>query len=42
MHPNEIVINDYVDEALDPAERAEVERHLQTCAECRALADDLQ
>jgi hypothetical protein len=41
MHPNEIVINDYVDEALDPAERAEVERHLQTCAECRALADDL-
>jgi anti-sigma factor RsiW len=40
MHPNEIAINDYVDGTLDPAERTEVERHLQACAECRALVDD--
>ena len=42
MHPNEIVINEYVDAALDPAERADVERHLAGCIECRALVDDLR
>lgn len=42
MHPNEIVITDYVDEALAPAERAEVERHLETCAACRALVSDMR
>jgi anti-sigma factor RsiW len=40
MHPNEIVINDYVDGTLDAAGRVEVERHLEACAECRALVDD--
>jgi len=42
MHPNEIVINDYVDAALDRAERADVERHLAGCVECRELVDDLR
>jgi anti-sigma factor RsiW len=42
MHPNGLVINDYVDDALDRAERAEIERHLAACAECRALVDDLR
>ena len=42
MHPNEIAINDYVDEALNAAERADVERHVAQCAECRALVDDLR
>jgi anti-sigma factor RsiW len=41
MHPNEDAINGYVEEALEPAERQEVERHLQDCTECRRLADDL-
>jgi len=41
MHPDEIVINDYADDALTPAERADVERHLAGCAQCRALVDDL-
>ncbi len=36
------VINEYVDGALDPSQRAAVEAHLSTCAECRALADDLR
>jgi len=40
MHPNEIALTDYVDDALAPAERAEVERHLAGCAECQALVED--
>jgi anti-sigma factor RsiW len=42
MHPNEIVINDYIDDALDPAARIDVERHLETCAACRAIVADLR
>jgi anti-sigma factor ChrR (cupin superfamily) len=42
MHPNDTVINDYVDEELDPRERAGVEQHLQSCARCRSLVDDLR
>jgi anti-sigma factor RsiW len=42
MHPDELVINDYADDALPPAERADVERHLAGCAECRALVDDMR
>lgn len=36
----EILICDYVDGTLNPAERAEVERHLSDCPECAALARD--
>jgi anti-sigma factor RsiW len=42
MHPTDTVINDYVDEDLDAASRAEVEQHLQSCARCRSLVDDLR
>jgi len=42
MHPNETAIHDYVDETLDAAERAEVDGHLATCGECRALVEDLR
>ena len=42
MHPNGLVINDYVDDALDRGERTTIERHLAECAECRALVDDLR
>ena len=42
MHPSEIALNDYVDDALGRAERAEIERHLATCAECRQTVDDLR
>jgi anti-sigma factor RsiW len=42
MHPDELVINDYVDAALDPAVRSEVERHVASCLECRRLVDDLR
>jgi anti-sigma factor RsiW len=40
MHPNEIALTDFVDDALGPAERADVERHLERCAECRAIVED--
>src|SRR5262245_32007803 len=42
MHPNETAIHDYVDETLGAAERAEVESHLASCGECRALVADLR
>jgi anti-sigma factor RsiW len=38
----EILICDYVDGTLAPAERAEVERHLSTCAGCSEMARDGQ
>jgi anti-sigma factor RsiW len=41
MHPKEDVINGYVEDALAPAERLEVERHLESCENCRQLAADL-
>jgi anti-sigma factor RsiW len=41
MHLDELLIGDYVDEALDAARRAEVDRHLTACAECRQLVADL-
>jgi hypothetical protein len=36
----EILICDYVDGTLSPAERATVERHLEECPACAALAQD--
>jgi len=42
MHPDELVINDYVDGALPPGERDTVERHVAGCGECRQLVDDLR
>src|SRR5688500_16312448 len=32
----------YVDEALPPTERAEVERHLDACPPCRTAADEVR
>jgi anti-sigma factor RsiW len=42
MHPNETVIHDYLDDALDVRARTELERHLAGCAQCRRLVDDLR
>jgi len=42
MHPNDSVINDYVDDEIEPRQRIDVEQHLQTCARCRGLVDDLR
>jgi anti-sigma factor RsiW len=42
MHPTQADINDYVDGALSLSDRAAVAEHLDQCATCRALADDLR
>jgi anti-sigma factor RsiW len=42
MHLEEPLISEYVDEALDSAARAEVDRHLDTCEPCRRLVEDLR
>src|SRR5947207_1150311 len=42
MHPNEEVLNEFADGTLAAVERAEVERHLEECAECRTSVDELR
>jgi anti-sigma factor RsiW len=42
MHPTDQAVNDYVDGGLGALERAELERHLAACDECRQLVDDLR
>jgi hypothetical protein len=42
MHPDELALHDYVDRALGESERADIERHLDGCATCRALVDDVR
>ena len=42
MHPDEIVLNDYVDDTLGRDARANVERHLTTCLDCRRLVDEVR
>jgi anti-sigma factor RsiW len=42
MHLDEHVIADYVDEALDAPARSAADRHLDTCAACRSVVEDLR
>jgi anti-sigma factor RsiW len=42
MHPADLVLNDYVDEALTAAARLEVEQHLASCAPCRTIVEELR
>ncbi len=35
-------LSEYLDGHLDPAEGREVERHLETCGECRGVLEDLK
>src|SRR5512134_34092 len=41
-HLDEPALNEYLDSALTPARRAEVERHLGTCRECAARLERMQ
>jgi hypothetical protein len=41
MHPSELTLTDYVDQAIGGETRADIDRHLGECAVCRALVDDL-
>jgi anti-sigma factor RsiW len=40
MHPNDAAITDYIDGTLDVRERAEIDRHLESCAACRRVIED--
>src|SRR5262245_17631779 len=42
MHPTPVDINDYVEGSLSLPDRAAVAEHLDQCATCRELADDLR
>jgi hypothetical protein len=42
MHPNEDLLNAFADESIDPPDRADVERHLASCASCRQTVADLR
>ncbi len=42
MHLDETLIGDYVDGTLEAGRRAEVDRHLDACAECRQLVADFE
>lgn len=42
IHPDETILNSYVDEDLGHAERLDVRRHLDECAACRSIVDDLR
>ncbi|MCU1382856.1 MAG: hypothetical protein JWL71_1553, partial [Acidobacteria bacterium] len=42
MHPNDTILNDYVDGSLGLVERHGVDQHLAGCAACRHSVDDLR
>ena len=42
MHPDPAALNDYVDGAGGASDRAEVERHLESCGDCRAIVNELR
>src|SRR5262252_10508771 len=42
MHPDSATLNDYVDGAGSASERADVERHLESCPDCRTIVNDLR
>lgn len=39
QHPDEVLLNDYVDGLLGSRESSDVERHLRACAACRAQVE---
>jgi anti-sigma factor RsiW len=41
MHPDDILLNEFVDRMLGPDEHAAVERHLERCRSCREVVADL-
>src|SRR5262245_10044924 len=42
MHPTDDLLNAYADGSLDAPGRADVERHLESCAACRQVVDDVR
>lgn len=42
IHPDNVTLNDYVDDALPAAERAAVDSHMTSCRECREIVSGLR
>src|SRR5438552_3719724 len=42
IHPGERTLNDFIDGVLAAGEQAEVEEHLERCAECALLVADVR
>jgi anti-sigma factor RsiW len=42
MHPNEETLNEFADGSLGQTARSDVERHLESCGQCRTAVDDLR
>jgi len=42
MHPDNHALNEYADDTLDASQRASVDRHLEMCAECRSVVEDVR
>jgi anti-sigma factor RsiW len=42
MHPNEETLNEFADGSLGQTARSDVERHLESCGQCRTVVDDLR
>jgi anti-sigma factor RsiW len=42
MHPDDLTLSCFVDDALEPAEQARVEEHLRHCDQCRRVVADLR
>jgi len=40
VHPDDSLLNAYIDETLDNDDRAAIERHLEACLSCRSLVRD--
>ncbi len=41
-HPDEFTLNEYADDQLSRAARADVESHLQVCGACRSWVDEIR
>jgi anti-sigma factor RsiW len=42
MHPTDLLLNEYIDDALTPGERGNVDDHLRGCDRCRAAVADVR
>jgi len=42
MHPSDDLLNAYADGSIDPSGRADVERHVGSCAACRQTVDEVR
>ena len=42
MHPTDLLLNEYIDDALTPGERRGLDDHLRDCDRCRAVVADVR